>query len=168
LPKDVRSGNIARLRKAKGLTQAELGKRIKPWLGTTWTRQTVGVIEAGGRSASASELVAFGQILDAPLSGFFEPEHPEQRFALPGGRSVDGRTLLAAFMSKETQGRLGRLYELGAVREHAGAVRAIGEEAESRLDLVREDLQEIDYFAGLWDQPKRRKPPRKRKKGGAK
>jgi transcriptional regulator with XRE-family HTH domain len=61
-----------RLRQARedhGLTQAELGEKLKLYLGKAWSRQAVSLAEAGQRSFTAAELVALARLLELPSPG---------------------------------------------------------------------------------------------------
>lgn len=63
--------NVARLREAAGLSQAEVGARLGGYLGAPWSRQAVSAAEKGRRAFTAVELVslalAFGTSLDQLL-----------------------------------------------------------------------------------------------------
>ncbi|MFF9084393.1 helix-turn-helix domain-containing protein [Streptomyces rubiginosohelvolus] len=73
--------NIAYFRKARGLTQEELGKRLEAITGKAWSKATMSAVERswGGpriRSFDADELTAFSQALGYPVNALLLP--PEE------------------------------------------------------------------------------------------
>lgn len=76
-------------RQTSGLSQEELGRELRSYLGKAWPGQQVSVAEDGGRKFSALELFALGSILARPASYFFIPftadpiEVPGERQGVP-------------------------------------------------------------------------------------
>lgn len=65
--------NVARLRRAKGWSQAQLAVELAPMLGRTpWSRQAVNMGEQGRRSWTATEIAAVGQLFGVTPGSLFE------------------------------------------------------------------------------------------------
>lgn len=85
--------NIRVLRRAAGLTQAELAEAMAE-IGFRWVRQTVAETEAGRRDAKVEELVAIAAYFDMPLSAILgTPGGQPNREESTDGVDVGGQTL---------------------------------------------------------------------------
>lgn len=153
--------NVARLRKSRGLRQEDFGRALARYTGREWSRQTVYEAEAGTRRIAADELVAFAEVLDVPLSAFYEPPGGVEEVTFPSGWTMEARGLIAGFLTPETQKHLGTFYEMGALRRHASQLRMA-------LRGLTEGLDEVSGHRDLADQiasdleALRPAPPRKR------
>ena len=67
----VIGARIKTLREGQGISQAELGSRMEPWMGRAWTRQAVSSAEKGARDFGAAELVAFAAVLRTNVAYLF-------------------------------------------------------------------------------------------------
>lgn len=81
--------NLSRARKARGLTQDELGERLTELTGTPWSRATVSAAETGWEGSSGrvrhfdvDELVALAIALSLPVSWFLMPPPEGPRLAV--------------------------------------------------------------------------------------
>jgi transcriptional regulator with XRE-family HTH domain len=162
--------NVARIRKARGLRQDEFGEALGKLFGEPWDRRTIGKTEGGRRRIDVEELVAFAEVLDVPISAFFESEPGEE--VLVGRWPISAHRLSAGFLTPETQERLGTIVELGTLFRQAGDIRGAVQEVE-RLQSGQDDLVRfIDEVAADWEAliPKSRKRSQKRSKprGGTK
>lgn len=73
----------------RGLTQAELGERLRPYLGRGWSKQAVSAAEDGRREFTAAELIAIAACLEKTLGSFFMIAPGPQGFVqFPGGYKV--------------------------------------------------------------------------------
>jgi transcriptional regulator with XRE-family HTH domain len=82
-PNQVIAYNLARAREARGWSQEEAGRRLEPFLGTTWSKATFSQAERSidpGRSRgfTADEIVAFSRCFGYPVTWFFLPPPPGQ------------------------------------------------------------------------------------------
>jgi transcriptional regulator with XRE-family HTH domain len=87
--------NLARIRKAHGLTQEQAAERLTPYIGSTWSKKVYSAAERsydGGRvrQFTGDDLLAFSLAFGVPLTYFFLPPRPEDR--PPGARVVSGET----------------------------------------------------------------------------
>jgi transcriptional regulator with XRE-family HTH domain len=80
--REIVAYNLARGRRRRDLSQADLGARLTKLTGTEWSRATVSAAEKGWRGKSGrvrkfdvDEVVAFACALEMPLSWFFDPPH---------------------------------------------------------------------------------------------
>lgn len=113
-PNEVITARIREAREAAGLSQAELGKQLAPYLGRRWTRQEVSALEQGQRRRIyAEELVAFADVLCRPVVWFYRPPDESAPYIV-GGKVVDLRGILgpeaeAQSIQRETVREVGRL-----------------------------------------------------------
>ena len=76
--------NLERARKLRGLTQAEAGAALEPYLGVAWTAANFGKAErsyrrgAPVRHFTVDELVAFAYAFELPIVWFLLPPEDEQ------------------------------------------------------------------------------------------
>ena len=80
-PNQVVAYNLARAREARGWSQEEAGRRLEPFLGTSWSKATFSQAERSidpGRSRgfTADEIVAFSRCFGYPVTWFFLPPPP--------------------------------------------------------------------------------------------
>lgn len=85
--------NVREAREAAGLTQEELGKQIENLLGREWPRQTVSIAEKGGRSFTASELLALSLVTRVSVAGLFTPPVQAREVTFPSGYAVPRQVL---------------------------------------------------------------------------
>ncbi|MFE3202288.1 helix-turn-helix transcriptional regulator [Embleya sp. NPDC059237] len=70
--------NARRLREARGLSQADLGRDVASHLGHPWSRQAVSAAEKGRRAFTASDLLALSRVLDSTIPELLLPaERPQ-------------------------------------------------------------------------------------------
>lgn len=84
---EVVGANIADLREARRLSQAELGELLGRYLDKPWARQAVSAAEKGRRAFAVSELVAMALALGVTLFDLLAPGYAElgdRRIELPG------------------------------------------------------------------------------------
>lgn len=72
--------NLTRARQLRGLTQAEVAKRLSTFTGTNWSQATVAQAEGSVlgvrvRQFTANELVALARVFDLPVLYFFLPPY---------------------------------------------------------------------------------------------
>ena len=72
---------IRQTRKDKGITQAELAARLQI-LGFAHTRNTIAKIETGIRQVTDIELKALSDVLNVPITHFFEDDDASSSDAL--------------------------------------------------------------------------------------
>jgi transcriptional regulator with XRE-family HTH domain len=84
-------GNIYTLRRAIGLTQAELAEAMQAIGFDTWLRQTVAETEAGRRDITIEELVAIAAFFEMPLRALLIS--PGSLIEMPDGIDVGDRTI---------------------------------------------------------------------------
>jgi transcriptional regulator with XRE-family HTH domain len=80
-PNQVVAYNLARARESRGWSQEEAGRRLEPYLGTTWSKATFSQAERSidpgrSRNFSADEIVAFARCFGYPVTWFFLPPPP--------------------------------------------------------------------------------------------
>jgi len=63
--------NIARLRRAQGLTQEQVVARVQ-LQGSAMSRATYSKIETGKRNIKASDLLALQRVFDVSMEAFFQ------------------------------------------------------------------------------------------------
>lgn len=85
--------NVRDAREATGLTQEELGKRLEDLVGREWPRQTVSTAEKGGRSFTASELLALSLVTKVSVAGLFTPPVQAREVTFPSGYSIPREVL---------------------------------------------------------------------------
>jgi transcriptional regulator with XRE-family HTH domain len=112
-PAYVIGKNVKALRENRGETAEELGARIGEIFGKPWPRQTVYLMEQGGRRFAAEEVVAFAFLFDVSIADLFVPSADVDEVQV-GNRRIPRERLL-------TQGQQDseRLYE---VARHAQAL----------------------------------------------
>jgi hypothetical protein len=71
-PAQVIGENVKALRKPR-MTAEEFGNRIGEILGKPWPRQMVYLLEQGGRSCTAEDVIAMALVLDVPIADLFIP-----------------------------------------------------------------------------------------------
>lgn len=105
---EVIGRNVRALRKARGGSQADLGKALAPMLGGQgWTRQAVWKAERGGRSFTAAELLALAAALGVTVPQLFETEG--EPVTLPGGQMPAG-VLVGLLAGSDESDRSQRLH----------------------------------------------------------
>ena len=72
-PAQVIGENVKAAREARGMTAEAFAERVGEILGSTWPRQTVYLLEAGGRRLAAEEVVAIAIVLDVSIADLFTP-----------------------------------------------------------------------------------------------
>lgn len=87
--------NLARIRKALGLSQDEAADRLEPYLGTRWSKNVYSAAERSYdgtrvRQFTADEVVAMSLAFGVPVGYFLLPPRPEDR--RPGSVMVSGAT----------------------------------------------------------------------------
>ncbi len=96
---------VRQRREELGMSQRELGQRLREVLGRTWSGQAVSAAEKGRRGWAAEDLVAVSYILGSPVAWFFTV--PEGRkweiLDLPG--SEGGAYIHAAWMGGVPESR---------------------------------------------------------------
>ncbi|WP_161500842.1 helix-turn-helix transcriptional regulator [Embleya scabrispora] len=65
--------NVRRIREARGLSQADLGRAVEDQLGHAWSRQAVSAAEKGRRSFAASDLLALSRVLESTIPDLLLP-----------------------------------------------------------------------------------------------
>jgi transcriptional regulator with XRE-family HTH domain len=108
---EVVGKRLAKARHEAGLTQAELGAELEPYLGAPWSKKVVSAAENGRRVFTATELLALGRVLLQEV-GFFFVLEPSEHFEFPGGETMGIEELLAA--TWESTARLGVVPEMQA------------------------------------------------------
>jgi hypothetical protein len=71
-PAEVIGSNVRALRESL-MTAEEFGRRIGEILGKPWPRQMVYLMEKGGRSCTAEDVIAMAMVLDVPIADLFIP-----------------------------------------------------------------------------------------------
>jgi transcriptional regulator with XRE-family HTH domain len=84
--------NLARIRKARGLTQEQAAERLAPYVGAIWSKKVYSAAERsydGGRvrQFTADDLTAFSLAFGVPLWFFLVPPKPEDRGGAVGVQS---------------------------------------------------------------------------------
>lgn len=79
--------NIKVAREEIGMTGAELGERVEEWLGHSWPRQTVSMVESGKRAFAAEEVLAIAFVLRRPISYFYF-EYTGDAVTMPSGATI--------------------------------------------------------------------------------
>lgn len=87
--------NLARIRKALGLSQEEAAARLEPYLGTRWSKNIYSAAERSYdgvrvRQFDGDELLAMSLAFGVPVAYFLLPPRPEDRPA--GAVMVSGKT----------------------------------------------------------------------------
>jgi transcriptional regulator with XRE-family HTH domain len=72
-PAQVIGENVKTLREHQGMTAEDFGTRLGEILGKPWPRQTVYLLEQGGRRLAAEEVVAIALVFDVPIADLFTP-----------------------------------------------------------------------------------------------
>ncbi|MEX0833600.1 MAG: helix-turn-helix transcriptional regulator [Actinomycetota bacterium] len=67
-------GRVRQARRARRLSQAELARRLEPYVGSLWSRAAVSRAEKGLRAFQAHELLALAVVLGYPLPWFLAPQ----------------------------------------------------------------------------------------------
>jgi transcriptional regulator with XRE-family HTH domain len=70
---EIIGARVARLRKEQGMTQAELGRAMAPYVGLSWSRANVSNAEAGSRAWTASDVLAVCMTLRVSPVVLFTP-----------------------------------------------------------------------------------------------
>lgn len=90
---------LAELRKARGLTQSQLGELLRDFLGGAgWTRQAVWKAEAGERNFTAAELIGLAAALDATVPQLFD--FPDA-VRMPSGLRMEAATVDALMSGRK-------------------------------------------------------------------
>lgn len=111
-------GNIRSLRRAIGLTQAELAGAMQAIGFDTWFRQTVAEAEAGRRNITVEELVALAAYFEMPLRALLVS--PSSAIYMPDGVDVGDRSLEAEdWINLVEQGRRSPLQGAPKATQHA-------------------------------------------------
>jgi transcriptional regulator with XRE-family HTH domain len=137
-PSELIGRRIAAARTERGLTQAQLGELLGPWLGHAWLKQAVSQAEQGRRDFTAEELLGLSACLEQPLGFFFQGDG-EGPIEFSGGMTIPARELASIVAARElTVVELERLVKAGeralsALRDVEGIVHL----AEARLGLAR-------------------------------
>lgn len=100
---EVVGERVRERREVLGLTQQQLGERLAPHLGRTWSRQAVSAAEKGGRDFAAAELVALGLVLDVMPAALLTPAAIET-VELPGGTVLSAQQMLLLFLMPGDRG----------------------------------------------------------------
>jgi transcriptional regulator with XRE-family HTH domain len=97
--------NLARIRKALGLSQEQAADRLAPYLGERWSKAVYSAAERSFhgkriRQFTADDLTAFALAFGVPLTYFLIPPRPEDRPAgavlVSGSTEVPWRDLIYA------------------------------------------------------------------------
>lgn len=91
--------NLARIRKALGLSQEEAAERLEPYLGTRWSKNVYSAAERSYdgkrvRQFTADELLAMALAFGVPVTYFLLPPRPEDREA---GAALQAGTVQVAW-----------------------------------------------------------------------
>lgn len=92
------------------LTQEQVADKVGKLLDASWSRQTVYVAEKGGRSFTASELLALALVLGTNVEALFRPPLEADEIALPSGRALTRDELTYSRVEEESLDA--RLYEM--------------------------------------------------------
>lgn len=125
--------NLARIRKALGLSQEQAAERIAPYLGSRWSKTVYSLAERSYdgkriRQFTAAELAAFALGFGVPAWYFYLPPKPDDRNAdgaLIGDRFVPWAGLFDIVIGGEQRGAIQlRLDEL-PISEQPGNAHAL-------------------------------------------
>ena len=72
-PAQVIGENVKAAREARGMTAEAFSERVGEILGSAWPRQTVYLLEQGGRRFAAEEVVAIAIVLEVSIADLFTP-----------------------------------------------------------------------------------------------
>jgi transcriptional regulator with XRE-family HTH domain len=148
---EVIGGNIRARREATGMTQEDLGRRVAAYLDREWPRQSISTAEKGGRSFTASELVAFALALSIPVRELFRVPADELAVTLSSGVSIDAG-LLETIGAAESPSKA--LNDLRTTLRHLEAAQhSRRQEAESDIRAVWAARMLLDGLAEEWGQP---------------
>jgi hypothetical protein len=119
-PNEIVAYNLSLARNQARWTQAELGRRLAPYLGEKWSAAVVSSAEKSYRGRSgrirrftADEVVAFAQVFDLPVVWFFIPPHlPDEEVSAFVGPREGTKEEEGAFVERLVGFRYGA--ELGA------------------------------------------------------
>jgi transcriptional regulator with XRE-family HTH domain len=116
--REVVGQRVEEARRAKGLTQDDLGVEVGRRLarGRPWPKQIVSAIERGKRDLSGSELVAVSAVLDRPASWFLTPPDLTESVTL-GGRKLPLSALIRVLALDAEESALGSEEDLREARE---------------------------------------------------
>jgi transcriptional regulator with XRE-family HTH domain len=73
-PAEVIGRNVRATREHRGLTAEAFAEKVGEILGNVWPRQTVYLLEAGGRRLAAEEVVTMAIVLDVSVADLFTPQ----------------------------------------------------------------------------------------------
>ncbi|NKV31149.1 helix-turn-helix domain-containing protein [Rhodococcus hoagii] len=111
------------MRERRGLSQPELGRRLKPLLGVAWPKQTVSSAEKGKRSFTASDLVALAHVLQVPVGYLLKAPMGVDSVELGSGASIPAESLHEATLPSDVNREA--LHDLGrAIAQAASEVEA--------------------------------------------
>jgi transcriptional regulator with XRE-family HTH domain len=92
---------VREARDSRSLSQKKLGEALRPFLGSTWPKQTVSAVERGLRSLDASELAAFALALGYSVQWFLTPPDVGEDVSLKGQTVRPGILLRALGLSAD-------------------------------------------------------------------
>lgn len=98
---EVIGSRVAAAREQRGLSQAELGKRLGDWLEKPWARQAVWSAEQGKRAFTAAELVAFAHVLDVPVEHLLTPPVEVREVEMPSTEKLPRSVLAEATLPSQ-------------------------------------------------------------------
>jgi transcriptional regulator with XRE-family HTH domain len=127
-PSELVGRRIVEARRRRGMSQADLGQALAPYLGKPWAKQTVARVEAGTRELSLPELLAIALVFVLPLHWFFDGDDQDVTFA--GGERVKGLGMVLLVM------------------EHLPSLET-GDAATAFLEQTAEREEELVHFAEL-------------------
>lgn len=115
---EVIGTKLARLRDARGMSQAQVGEALPEYLGKPWSRQAVSAAEKGRRAFTAAELVSLALSLRVSLVELLIPLDGADELELPGGAKVGREAYERSIVvvdeserSSDLLDRLGRLHQ---------------------------------------------------------
>jgi transcriptional regulator with XRE-family HTH domain len=146
-PAEVIGRNVRAAREHRGLTAEAFAERVGEILGSTWPRQTVYLLEAGGRRLAAEEVVAIAIVLDVSIADLFTP--PAEVDRLEVGQQSFPREQLLTIGERDPA-----IYEIA---RHTQALRRSFNDLSEFMQSQRVVLENIDRALlgkpALYEQP---------------
>lgn len=143
--------NLKAVRERKGLSQAELGRKLKPFLGKAWSRPAVSIAESGGRSFVVAELAALALALETSVLRLLGPTEDE-RIKLPAKGIARSQMFKVLFGPSEGVPESVLQQYIDPQAPGRVMLRAFSEDLQICLDEAKDGLTHLESFSKNFDK----------------